>query len=201
MCGVWRHEPHRPGAVGQKKGDESAKPTEYFSWAKPGHSKSEYRHFSTEREKRLVQQDRAHRHTAEDPDMGKAERDVCLFHEDDNDQSAYPCPSPLIDRDGDDLEDLMVVLPCQVWFDTEAPEAFERNNLDTIATTVQHLRTLARSEVRIESPREISVSSVVFGASVGTQKVGGVRREQRDETNRCCWTADRRRSGNTTERS
>ena len=53
------------------------------------------------------------------------ERDVCLFHEDDNDQSAYPCPSPLIDRGSDDLEDLMM-LPCQVWFDTEAPEAFER---------------------------------------------------------------------------
>ena len=46
--------------------------------------------------------------------MGKTERDVSLFHEDDNDQSAYPCPSPLIDRGGDDLEDLMV-LPCQVW--------------------------------------------------------------------------------------
>ena len=60
-----------------------------------------------------------------------------------------------------------------MWFDTEAPEALERDNLDTIATTVQHLRTLARSEVRIESPREISVSSVVFGASVGTQKVEG----------------------------
>ena len=120
------------------------------------------------------------------------------FHEDDNDQSAYTCPSPLIDRDGDDLEDLMV-LPCQVWFDTEAPEAFERDNLDTIATTVQHLRTLARSEVRIELPREISVSSVVFGASVGTQKVEGVGREKRDEANRRCWTADRRRSGNTTE--
>ena len=78
----------------------------------------------------------------------------------------------MLDRDGDDLEDLMV-LPCQVWFDTEAPDAFERDNLDTIATTVQHLRTSARSEVRIESPREISVSSVVFGASVGTQKVEG----------------------------
>ena len=121
------------------------------------------------------------------------------FHEDDNDQSAYTCPSPMLDRDGDDLEDLME-MPCQVWFDSEAPQAFKRDNLDTIATTVQHLRTSARSEVRIESPREISVSSVVFGASVGTQKVeGGVRREKRDEANRRCWTADRRRSGNTTE--
>ena len=43
-------------------------------------------------------------------------------------------------------------MPCQVWFDTEAPEAFERDDLDTIATTEQHLRTSARSEVRIESP-------------------------------------------------
>ena len=77
------------------------------------------------------------------------ERDVCLFHEDDNNQSAYPCPSPLIDRGSDDLDDLMV-LPCQVWFDMEAPQAFERDDLDTMATTEQHLGTLARLEVRIE---------------------------------------------------
>ena len=100
------------------------------------------------------------------------ERDVCLFHEDDNDQSAHPCPSPLIDRGGDDLEDLMV-LPCQVWFDLEAPEAFERDDLDTIATTEQHLGTLARLEVRIESPREISANSKFLNTSVGTQKVEG----------------------------
>ena len=92
-------------------GDKSAKPKEYFSWGKAGHSKSEYILFSAVREKQLVQQDRAYRHIGEDPEMGKTERDVCLFHEDDNDQSAYPCPSPLIDRGGDDLEDLMV-LPC-----------------------------------------------------------------------------------------
>ena len=88
------------------------KPKEYFSWGKPGHSKGEYKYFSAVREKRLVQQDRADRHTGEDPEMGETERDVCLFHEDDSDQSANPCPSPLIDRGGDDLEDLMV-LPCQ----------------------------------------------------------------------------------------
>ena len=93
--------------------------------------------------------------------MGTTERD-------DNDQSAYPCPSPLIDRGSDDLEDLMV-LPCQVWFDTEAPEAFERDDL--IATTEQHLRTVARSEDRIESPREISANSKFLNTSVGTQKV------------------------------
>ena len=60
-----------------------------------------------------MQQDKADRHTGEDPEMCKTEflgergtsvvsiipeRDVCLFHEDDNDQSAYLCPSPLIDR-------------------------------------------------------------------------------------------------------
>ena len=136
------------------------------------------------REQRLVQQGRADRHTGEDPELGKTEflgergtsvlsiipeRDVCLFHEDDNDQSAYPCPSPLIDRDSDDLEDLLV-LPCQVWFDAEAPESFER---DTTATTEQHFRTLARSEVRIESPREISANSKFLNASVGTRKVEG----------------------------
>ena len=72
-----------------------------------------------------------------------------------------------MDRGSDDLEDL-IVLPCQVWFDTEAPEAFERDDLDTTATTEQHLRALARSEVRIESPREISANT-----SVGTQRVEG----------------------------
>ena len=172
---------------GSREGDESAKPKEYFSWRKPGHSKGEYRYFSAAREKRLVQRDKANRRTGEDPEMGKTEflgergtsvlsiipeRDVCLFYEDDNDQSAYPCPPPLIDRSTDDLEDLMV-LPCQAWFDTEAPEAFERDDLDTIATTEQHLRTLAHSEVRIESPRKISANSKFLNASVGTQKVAG----------------------------
>ena len=172
---------------GSRKGDESAKPKEYFSSKKPGHSKGEYRYFSAVREKRLVQQDKADRHTGDDPEMGKTEflgergtsvlsiipeRDICLFHEDDNDQSAYPCPSHLIDRDSDDLENL-IVLPCQVWFDAEAPEAFERDGLDTTATTEQHLRTLARSESRIESPREISANSKFLNTSVGTQKVEG----------------------------
>ena len=55
----------------------------------------------------------------------------------------------------------------------EAPEAFERDGLDTIATTEQHLRTLARSEVRIESPREISANSKFLNTRVGTQKVDG----------------------------
>ena len=136
---------------GRREGDESAKPKEYFSWEKPGHSKSAYGYFSAVREKRLLQQDKADRHTGEDPETGKTEflgergtsvlsiipeRGVCLFHEDDTDQSAYPCPSLPIDRGSDDLEDLMV-LPCQVWFDTEAPEAFEREDLDTIPTTEQ----------------------------------------------------------------
>ena len=169
------------------KGDESAKPKEHFSSKKPGHSKSEYRYFSAVRKKRLAQQDKADRHTAEDPKMGKAEflgergtsvlsiipeRGVCLFHEDDNDQSAYPCPSPLIDRSSDDLEDLMA-LPCQVWFDAEAPESFECDGLDATATTEQHLRTLARSEVRIESPKEITANSKFLNTSVGTEKVEG----------------------------
>ena len=66
-----------------------------------------------------------------------------------------------------------MVLPCQVRFDAEAPEAFECNGLDTTATTEQHLRTLARSEVRIESPGKISVNSKFLNTSVGTQKVEG----------------------------
>ena len=66
-----------------------------------------------------------------------------------------------------------MVLPCQVWFDAEAPEAFERDDLDTISTTKQHMRTLARSEVRIESPREISADPKFLNTSVGNKQVDG----------------------------
>ena len=198
---------------GRRKGDKSAKPKEYVSWEKPSHSKSAYGYFSAVREKRLAQQDKADRHNGEDPETGKAEflgergtsvlsiipeRDFCLFHEDDNDQSAFPCPSHLNDRGSDDLEDLMV-LPCQVWFDTEAPEALERDDMDTTVTIEQHLRTLARSDVQIESPREISANPKFLNTSPESRR--RVRREKRDEANRCCWLADRRRSGSATERS
>ena len=81
-------------------------------------------------------------------------------------------PSHLIDRGSDDLEDSMV-LPCQAWFDVEAPKAFERDGLDATATTEQHLRTLARSEVRTESLGKISVNSKFLNTSVGTEKVEG----------------------------
>ena len=89
-------------SLGSREGNESAKPKEYIDWEKPGHSKSEYRYFSAVRKKRLAQQDKADRHIAGDPEIGKTEflgeggtsvlsiipeRDVCLFHEDDNDQS------------------------------------------------------------------------------------------------------------------
>ena len=66
-----------------------------------------------------------------------------------------------------------MVWPCQVWFDTEAPEALKRDGLDMIATTEHHLRTSARSEVPIESPREIPANSKFLNTSVGTQKVEG----------------------------
>ena len=56
---------------GSREGDESAKPKEYFSWKKPRHSKSAYGYLSAVREKRLAQQDKADRHTAEDPETGK----------------------------------------------------------------------------------------------------------------------------------
>ena len=65
--------PQTWGCRAEEKGDESAKPKEFFSWRKPGHSKAEYRHFSAVREKRLVQQDRADRHTGGDPEMDKTE--------------------------------------------------------------------------------------------------------------------------------
>ena len=85
-----------------------------------------------------------------------------------------------------------MVLPCQVWFDTEAPEAFERDGLDTIATTEQHLKTSARSEVRIESPREISANSKFLNTSVGTQKfVGEARESEADGPVRSVESAER----------
>ena len=154
-----------------EKSDLSAKSKEYFSSKKPGHSKGEYRYFSAVREKRLVQQDKADRHTGDDPEMGKTEflggrgtsapsiipeRDVCLFTK---------MTSIKVRIRVHDLEDLMVV--------AEAPEAFECDGLDTTATTEQHLRTLARSKVRIESPGESSVNSKFLNTSVGTQNVGG----------------------------
>ena len=92
------------------------------------------------------------------------ERDVRLFHEDDSGQSAYLCPSPVFDRDVRHF----IVLPCQVWFDTEAPEAFKRDNLSEVSTTVEQS---VRSEVRIESTREISANSKLLNTSAGTQKV------------------------------
>ena len=60
-------------SLGSREGHESAKPKENFSWRKAGHSKSEYKYFSAVREKRLVQRDKADRHTAGDPEMGKTE--------------------------------------------------------------------------------------------------------------------------------
>ena len=86
------------------------------------------------------------------------ERDVCLLHEDDSDQSAHPYPSSTIVGVDDDLEDL-VALSRQVWFDTEALEAFECDNLDITATTPQHLRATFPSDVQIEPPEEVLVNS------------------------------------------
>ena len=95
------------------------------------------------------------------------ERDVCLLHEDDSDQSAHPCPSPMIDGGDDDLEDL-VALSRQ-----EALEAFECDKLDTSATTSQHLRATFRSDVQIEPPTEVSGNSEFPSTSGDTQKVAG----------------------------
>ena len=91
-----------------------------------------------------------------------------------------------------------MVLSCQMWFDTEASEAFERDDLDTIATTEQHLRTPARSEVRIKSPTEISANSKFLNTSDGTQKV-----EEEFAVRNVTKLVDAagRRSGSATERS
>ena len=145
---------------GSGEGDESAKPKEYFSWKKPVHSKGECRYFSAVREKRLVQQDRHRRGSScrkgrvsvrkRDKHVEHRPRARCLpLSRRCQRSKCVPMSITQIDRGSDDLEDLSV-LPCHVCFDTEAPEVFERDGLDTIAATEQHLRTLARSEVRIE---------------------------------------------------
>ena len=158
---------------------------EYFSLWESGHSKGERRNFSAVLENNCVQP-RAGRYAGveEDPEMSKTElsggkgtgmlsptpeQDVCLLHEDDSDQSAHPYPSPMIDGGKDDLEDL-AALSRQVWFDTEELEAFECDNLFTSATTAQHLRATFRSDVQVEPPEEVSVSSEYHSTSVGTQK-------------------------------
>ena len=58
----------------------------------------------------------------------------------------------------------------QVWFDTEVLEAHECDNLDAIATTVQHSRTAFRSDVQIEPLEEVLVNSESI-MGVGTRKV------------------------------
>ena len=69
-----------------------------------------------------------------------AEQDACLLHENDSDHSVYSCPSPT-DGGGDDLENLAASSSLQAWFDTEALEARENDNLDVVAATEQHSKT------------------------------------------------------------
>ena len=90
------------------------------------------------------------------------ERDDCLPHKDDGDQSAHPCPSPMIDGGDEDLEDL-VALSRQ-----EALEAFACDKLDTTATTSQHVRATFRSDVQNEPPKEVSGDSEFPSSSGGT---------------------------------
>ena len=92
--------------IGEEKGDESARLKEDFSWRESGHSKGERRDFSAVLKKNCVQR-RAGRCVGaeEDPEVSTTElsggrgtgmlspapeQDVCLLHEADSDQSAYP---------------------------------------------------------------------------------------------------------------
>ena len=52
-----------------REGDEAEKPKGVLKLVKSGHSKSECRYFSAVKEKRLVQRDKAYRHTASDPEV------------------------------------------------------------------------------------------------------------------------------------
>ena len=97
-----------------------------------------------------------------------AEQNACLLNEDDSDQSMYSCPSPT-DGGGGDLENRAASSSLQVWFDMEALGAHVCDNLDAIATIVQHL-TAFRPDVQIEPPEEVPDNSESI-KSVGTWKV------------------------------
>ena len=66
---------------------------------------------------------------------------------------AYSCPSPT-DEGGDDLENMAASSSLQAWFDTDALEVRENDNLDVVATTEQHSKTALRLDVQIEPPEE-----------------------------------------------
>ena len=128
--------------------------------------------------------------------LSPAEQDVCLLREDDSDQSAYPYSLPMIDGGNGDLEDLVGLLRQER--DTEALEAFKRDNLDTDATTVQHPRTTFRPDVEIEPPEEVPINSE-SPTSVGIQKAEG-KFAVRDVKELVADAGHRRRSGSTDER-
>ena len=81
----------------------------------------------------------------------------------------YSCSSPS-DGGGDDLETLAASSSLQVWFDMKVSGAHVCDNLDAIATTVQHLRTAFGSHVQIEPPEEVPDNSESI-TSVDTRKV------------------------------
>ena len=86
------------------------------------------------------------------------EQNACFLHENGSDQSVYSCPSPT-DGGGDDLENLVASSSPQVWFDTEALEAHENDDMDVVAATEQRSKTAFRSEEQIEPSEEIPNSS------------------------------------------
>ena len=152
---------------GEEEDDESVRLKEYFGWWEPGHNENEYGNFPTDLGEKCVQ----HRTgkcagVKEDPGgretcvSSTAEQDACLL-EDDSVQSMYSCPSPT-DGGGDDLENL------------EALGAHVCDNFDAVATTVQHLRTAFRQNVRIEPPEKVPVNSESI-TSVGVERKFAVR--------------------------
>ena len=173
--------------LGEEEDDESARLKKYFSWWEAGQNECERRNFSAGPEEKCVQ----HRTgqcagVKEDPESSMtelfggegtgvlspaSEQDACLLHEDDSDQSMCSCQSRASDPGGKDLENLAAPSLLEVWFDTEASEGHESDNLDATATTVQYLRTAFRSSVHFEPPEEVPDNSESI-TSVGTRKAG-----------------------------
>ena len=91
----------------------------------------------------------------------------------------YSCPSPTIDRGDDDLEDSVASSP-QVWFDMEALEAHENDNLDAIATTEQHSKTVLRSDVQVKPLEEVPGNSESITGGWHSGGCEEVRREKHD---------------------
>ena len=185
MCKTSGTDPTDLASLGEEEDGGSVKLKKHFNWWEPEHNENECRNSPSGPDKKCdryrIGQCAA---VEENPESSSTElsgekgagvlshaagQDACLLHEKGSDQSMYSCPSPT-DEGGDNLENMAASPPLQVWFDTEVSEALESHNLDVVATTEQHSKTVFRPDVQIEPPEEVPDNSELI-ASVETRKV------------------------------